>query len=109
MLFDNERNEWVSDVATLGIEYQGEQIAYCELDLTKYLDQGARTEKVMMSSQQDNSGKLKLFGDSEAYPDAHILFRIFVDSINDGQQDGPTSADGETPKLGGKNQSPSTT
>ena len=55
MLFDNERNEWVSDVATLGIEYQGDQIAYCELDLTKYLDQGARTEKVTMS--QDTSSK----------------------------------------------------
>ena len=71
-------------MATLGIEYQGEQIAFCELDLTKYLDQGARTEKVTMSSatSQDSGKNLKLIGDSDNYPDAHILFRVFVDSIN---------------------------
>ena len=32
--------------------------------------------------------QLKLIGDSEKHPDAHILFRIFVDSINENPVDG---------------------
>ena len=87
MLYDNESSVWVSDMATVGIEYHGEQIAHCEFDLVKYLDQGARTEKISMASQSDNNNQIKLVGNSAAQPDAHILFRIFVDSINDNEEE----------------------
>ena len=91
MLYDNESSVWVSDMATVGIEYHGEQIAHCEFDLVKYLDQGARTEKISMAQQGDNDKQIKLVGNSIAHPDAHILFRIFVDSINENGEE-PSSA-----------------
>lgn len=84
MLYDNERNKWMSDLATLAIEYGGQEIGQCTFDLVKYLDKGAHTEKAIMQVEGDSSStsQLRLVGDSASQPDAHLLFRIYVDTIN---------------------------
>ena len=73
------------DLATLAIVYSGKEIAQCTFDIVKYLDMGARTEKAIMQIEGDSTvtKQLKLIGDNASHPDAHLLFRIFVDSIND--------------------------
>lgn len=68
----------------LSIYYGEEIVGACRFDLTRYIDVGARNEKVsMVKPGQEPKVKNQLFmkGNSQEHPEAYLIFRIFVDSI----------------------------
>lgn len=72
------------DLVELGLHCDDELVGVCQFDLTKYIDKGARVEKVCMLAPEEtpsNPQQIVLKGNAEEHPDAHLIFRIFVDSI----------------------------
>ena len=53
------------------------------MDITNYIDKGARTEKVCMVAPEDqvSPSQLVMKGNQAAHPDAYIIFRIFADTV----------------------------
>ena len=58
----------------------------CRFDVTKYIDRGGMTERAQMvePGYEDQEGKVVMKGNSIEHPNAYIIYRIFVDSIQDG-------------------------
>ena len=84
--FDKQTESWKPDLVELSI-YNGEElVGVCRFDITRYIDIGARNEKVCMVSPEDqltnNDSKIVLKGNSEVHADAYLIFRIFADTIN---------------------------
>ena len=90
--FDNESMRWIEDKVELSIYYggEGEQnaeetlVGTCQFDITKYIDQGGKNEKAVMlqeGEEPQNKSLIVIKGNSEEHPDAHLIFRIFVDAI----------------------------
>ena len=72
--------DWVE----LGLHCADNLVGVCRFDLTKYIDKGARVEKVCMlapGEEPPSPDQIVLKGNAEEHPAAHLIFRIFVDSI----------------------------
>ena len=73
--------------------YDGEElVGVCRFDITRYIDQGARTEKVCMVAPgvQADDVTIVMKGNSEAHPDAYLIFRLFADTIKKVAEPSPT-------------------
>lgn len=46
--FDNESMKWIADLVELAVYYGDDLVGVCRFDLTRYIDLGARNEKVSM-------------------------------------------------------------
>ena len=61
-------------------------------DITRYVDKGARTEKVCMVAPgvQADDVTIVMKGNSEGHPNAYIIFRLFADTIKTMAEPSPT-------------------
>ena len=58
-------------------------VGVCRFDITRYVDKGARTEKICMVAPdvQPDDITIVMKGNSEVHSDAYLIFRIFADTI----------------------------
>jgi len=69
----------------LSLYYGDDLVGTSRFDLTSYIDIGARSEKIIMvppGGEPKNKNQLFMKGNSEEHPDAFIILRIIVDSID---------------------------
>ena len=87
--YDNQQEKWVPDLVELSLMSDDDLIGVCRFDITRYIDLGARTEKISMIGPEQEAQSpdyLVMNGDSANHEDAFIIFRIFADTIAEEQK-----------------------
>ena len=81
--YDNQTRKYRPDIADLSLYNGDEVVGVARFDITRYIDQGARTEKAQMiqPGEEVPEDKVVMKGNSIDQPEAYIIYRIFVDSL----------------------------